>query len=174
MSSKKKWFALLTRSRFENVVYDHITKKAVEAFLPKIKVKSRRRDRHLMIDVPLFPGYLFVNISPDPESQLTVLKTLGAVRLLGYQSGPVAIPSNQVESLKIVTSSGRDVISGEGALHKTGDRVMVIKGVLSGVTGEFVRYKGKNRVIINIDTLGQFAGVEIDEDDLERLPDILS
>ena len=88
MTSDKNWYALLTRSRFENVVTKSIQKKSIEVFLPKIKVKSKRRDRRLVIDVPLFPGYVFVNISLDPREQLHVLKTMGAVRLLGYQNGP--------------------------------------------------------------------------------------
>ena len=83
MTSDKHWYALLTRSRFENVVTKNIQKKSIEVFLPKIKVKSKRRDRRLMIDVPLFPGYVFVNISLDPREQLHVLKTIGAVRLPG-------------------------------------------------------------------------------------------
>ncbi|MFO7644655.1 MAG: transcription termination/antitermination NusG family protein, partial [Desulfosarcina sp.] len=41
----RAWFALHTKSRFENVVNEGLTKKTVEVFLPKITVKSRRRDR---------------------------------------------------------------------------------------------------------------------------------
>jgi hypothetical protein len=52
------WYVLHTRSRFENVVHDGLYKKSMEVFLPKIKVPSRRRDRKLMLKVPLFPGYL--------------------------------------------------------------------------------------------------------------------
>lgn len=174
MNLDKKWYALLTRSRFENVVYDHITKKAVEAFLPKIKKKSKRKDRHQIIDIPMFPGYIFVNITLEPQEQLNVLKTIGAVRFLGYQSGPVPIPTDQVKSLKIVTGSGMDVITGEGVPLKPGDRVLVVQGPFTGVQGDFIRYKGKNRVIINIETLGQFAGIEIDENDIEELPAIMS
>jgi hypothetical protein len=36
-----------------------------------------------------------------------------------------------------------------------------------------VRYRGKSRIIVNIDALGQFAGVDIEEEDVERLPEIL-
>jgi transcription antitermination factor NusG len=55
-----------------------------------------------------------------------------------------------------------------------GDRVMVVSGPLAGVSGTFVRYRGQGRVIVNIEALGQYAGVEVSEDDLEILPKILS
>lgn len=174
MIQAKQWYTLLTRSRFENVVFNDIQKKSIEAFLPKIKVKSRRKDRKLMIDVPLFPGYLFVNISLDPQDHLRVLKTMGAVRLLGFSGGPVPVPDSHIESLKIITSAGSDIICGTTSALKKGEMVLVVNGPFAGVKGEFLRYKGKDRVIIKIETLGQFAGVEIDRENVEQLPDILS
>jgi transcription antitermination factor NusG len=57
---------------------------------------------------------------------------------------------------------------------KTGDKVMVVYGPFAGVVGTFVRYGGKGRVIVNIEALGQYAGVEISEEDIERIPKILS
>ena len=54
------WYVLHTRSRFETVVHDGLHKKAHDVFLPKVRVRSKRRDRKVMIDVPLFPGYVFV------------------------------------------------------------------------------------------------------------------
>ncbi len=174
MKLVSQWYALLTRSRFENVVHDHILKKSVTVFLPKIRVKSQRKDRNKMIHVPLFPGYVFVNIPPTPEEQLKVLKTIGAVRLLGYRDGPVAIPDRHIESLKIITHAGMDVITGPDKGLAKGDPVLVINGPMTGATGEFVQYKGRGRVIIRIDALGQFAGVEIDEQDVEKAPHMVA
>lgn len=175
MHLKKEWFALLTRSRFENVVTEMIQKKSISVFLPKIKVKSKRKDRHKMIDVPLFPGYTFVNISKDPREQLSVLKTVGAVRLLGAAQGPIPIPENHIESLKIVTGSGSEIITGFlGPNFQKGDPVMIVNGPMAGAKGEFLNYKGEDRVIIRIEALGQFAGVEIDAEDIETVPPILS
>jgi len=104
MMNRKEWYALLTRSRFENIVHDSISKKSIETFLPKIKTISRRKDRRVMIDVPLFPGYLFVKTSSDPAHQLRILKTTGAVRLLGCNNGQFPCPQavlNLLRSLQV-------------------------------------------------------------------------
>ena len=42
---------------------------------------------------------------------------------------------------------------------------------MAGVKGEFARYKGKGRVVIKIGVLGQYAGVEVKEDNVEKVPD---
>ncbi len=165
------WYALHTKSRFENVVSDRLLKKSMDAFLPKIKVKSRRRDRKLMIRVPLFPGYLFVKTDLNPTEHIEILKTVGAVRLVGNKDGPISISDETIESLRIMIATENPIST--GSRFKKGDRVMVVYGPFAGVTGTFVRYRGKGRVIVNIEALGQYAGVDVSEDDVEKLPEIL-
>jgi len=174
MTHTLNWFVLLTRSNFEQTVYKSISKKRIEAFLPTIKRKSRRKDRQLMIDVPLFPGYIFVRSGSAPSDQLKILKTVGAVRLLGRPSGPLAVPEYQIESLKLTTSTQMDLITGTCERLAPGDPVMILQGPMAGFRGEFSRYKGKGRVIIRIDALGRYAGVEVDEDNIEKIPQLMS
>jgi transcription elongation factor/antiterminator RfaH len=169
---KPAWYALHTRSRFENVVNEGLIKKSVEVFLPKIQVPSKRRDRKLMIRLPLFPGYLFVKTDLNPVEHLEILKTVGSVRLVGNRSGPVPIPNETIGSLKIMVASDHPVTT--GTRLRKGDRVIVVEGPFTGVIGTFVRYRGKGRVIVNIEALGQSAGVDVSEEDVEKLPEILS
>ena len=166
------WYVLHTKSRFENVVHEGLLKKNIDAFLPKIKVPSKRRDRRMTIKVPLFPGYLFVRSDLNPHRHLDIVKTAGAVRLIGTKDGPVPVPDATVDSLEIMVSTELPVSTGS-RLQK-GDPVMVISGPFAGVTGTFVRYRGKRRVVVNIEALGQYAGVEVDESDVEPLPKILT
>ena len=166
------WYVLHTKSRFENVVNDGLLRKQIEVFLPKMTVRSKRRDRKAMIRVPLFPGYVFVKTDLHPHHHLEIVKTAGAVRLIGSHQGPVPVPEETVESLKIMVSTDLPVNTGD-RLQK-GDPVMVVSGPFAGVTGTFVRYGGQGRVIVNIEALGQYAGVEVSKEDLEILPKILS
>lgn len=168
----RAWYALHTKSRFENVVNENLAKKTMDVFLPKITVKSRRRDRHKMIRVPLFPGYVFVKTDLNPYEHIEILKTTGAVKLIGSARGPVPIADATVESLRIMVSTEAEVIT--GTRFKKGDRVMVVNGPFAGVIGLFSSYRGDGRIIVNIEALGQFAAVNVDAADVEKLPDILS
>lgn len=164
------WYVLHTKSRFENVVNEGLIKKSIEVFLPKVQVRSKRRDRKALIRVPLFPGYLFVKTDLSPNEHIEIVKTAGAVRLIGSKDGPVPVPLDTVESLKIMVQANHPVLT--GTRFKKGDRVMVVSGPFTGVTGTFVRYKGKGRVVVMIEALGQYAGVDVDEEDIEILPKI--
>ena len=166
------WYVLHTKSRFENVVNDGLAKKSIDVFLPKITVRSKRRDRKAMIRVPLFPGYLFVKTDLAPESHLEIVKTAGAVRLIGSKQGPVPVPEETIDSLKIMVTGDHPVTTGTSL--KKGDKVLVVSGPFVGVTGTFIRYGGKGRVVVNIEALGQYAGVEVSEDEIEIIPKILT
>ena len=169
---ERQWYVLHTKSRHEKVVNDLLLKKSVEAYLPIVTVPSKRRDRKAMIRVPLFPGYLFVKTDLHPNSHLEVVKTVGAVRLIGNQHRPVPVPEEAIESLQIMVDSNNPVTTGHRL--KAGDKVMVVYGPFAGVVGTFARHGGKGRVIVDIEALGQFAGVEVSEDDIEIIPKILS
>ena len=166
------WYAVHTKSRFENVVFEGLAKKSLKVFLPKVLVQSKRRDRKKMIRIPLFPGYLFVKTDLNPYEQLDILKTTGVVRFIGSKQGPVPVPSEDIASLEIMIKSDQPVATGNR--FRKGDRVIVVQGPFTGVNGTFARYGGQGRVIVNIEALGQFASVEVNEEDVEKLPKILS
>ncbi len=174
MKTERQWYALLTRSNFEQTVYTAVCQKKIEAFLPRTRKQSRRKDRKLMIEVPLFPGYIFVQSSQASADQLPILKTTGAVRLLGNAKGPVPVPDTQIESLKLLTSAGTDLITGTTVQLKKGDPVMILEGPMAGLRGEFFEHKGQGRVIVKVDLLGQYAGVEVDSDNVEKIPELHS
>jgi transcription elongation factor/antiterminator RfaH len=164
------WYVLHTRSRFEQVVFTGLEGKSLEAFLPKITVMSRRRDRRKTIRVPLFPGYVFVRSTLDAYERLEIVKTVGVVRIVGNKEGPVPVPEEAVESLQIMITAGDDIQT--GTRFKKGDRVIVVNGPLTGVKGTFVRHKGgTGRVVVAIDAMEQFASVQVHEEDLEKIPD---
>ena len=166
-----RWYVLHTRSRFENVVYEGLVKKTFDAYLPKIQVRSKRRDRKQMIHIPLFPGYLFVRSDLNPYQQLEIVKTVGVVRFVGNRQGALPVPDEAIASLKIMVSTDQDIVTGRRL--RQGDRVMVVDGPMAGVVGTFVRYRGQGRVVVNIEALGQYAAVEVDIAHVEPVPLLL-
>ncbi len=161
------WYVLHTKSRSEKVVNDILMKKSQEVFLPTAHVRSKRKDRKVMLDLPLFPGYVFVRTNLYSENYLSILKTPGAVKLIVNKEGPVAVDTSIIESLRIMVKSGESILT--GFQFEKGEKIMVMKGPFAGVSGIFSMYKGIGRVIVFIDILGQSASVEVDEEDIKRI-----
>ena len=162
-----KWYVLHTKSRCEKVVNEGLHKKSFDAFLPTLHVKSKRRDRKIMLDLPIFPGYTFVKSSLSAEEHLAIVKTAGVVKVVGNMTGPVPVQPDVIDSLKIMIANSQSIKT--ETRFKNGERITVLYGPFAGLTGIFHKYRGKGRVYVNIDLLGQAASVEIEEEDIEHI-----
>jgi transcription termination/antitermination protein NusG len=163
-----KWYALHTRSHFEQKVFEGISGKSVEAFLPKIQVMSRRKDRRKKIFIPLLPGYVFVRFEMEPETYWEIIKTIGVVRMIGFMGKPVCAKDEEIESLMILNGTDRTVHN--RTFMKTGDRVMIMEGPLKGLVGFYLRHKGQSeKVVVSIELLQRSLEVEIEDWALEKM-----
>jgi transcription termination/antitermination protein NusG len=166
--SLRKWYALHTRSRFEQKVYDALQGKSIETLLPRIQVMSRRKDRRKKILVPMIPGYVFVRSDLRPEEHLQILKTTGIVRMVGFEGKPV--PANDEEIAALTILDGTDLTVQNRDFMKKGDRVIIMEGPLTGLVGFYLRRKGKkDTVVVSIDLLQRSLEVEIEPWALERV-----
>ncbi len=162
-----KWYVLHTKHNFENVTTDHLLNKEFQVFNPKTKKSSRRKDRNKILEVPLFKGYIFVRALLNAPNHVEILKSTGAVRLLGYQDGPVPVKNTVIDSLKIMVGTEKEIRTGN--ILKKGDPIVVTYGPLKGLTGYFLRHKGNDQVAVYIHALEQFASIEIHQDDIEYI-----
>ena len=163
-----KWYAIHTRSRFEQKVYDGIYGKSIEVFLPRIQVMSRRKDRRKRILVPLFPGYVFVNTDLDPEEYLNILKTVGVVRLIGFKGEPVPVKNEEIASLMILDGTDRTVHNRK--YMSSGDMVMIMEGPLKGLVGFYLRHKDQSdKVVVSVELLHRSLEIEVEDWALEKI-----
>jgi len=162
-----KWYAVHTRSRFEQKVHDGIFSKSIQVFLPRIQVISRRKDRHKKIFVPLLPGYVFVNSLLEPKEHLSILKTVGVVRLVGFEGRPVPARDDEINSLMILDGTDRSVQNID--FMNLGDRVRIMEGPLKGLVGFYLRTKGQGKVVVSVDLLHRSLEVDIEDWALEKV-----
>jgi len=161
-----EWFALYVKSRHEFVTDGELQKKGIETFLPSVKISKQWKDRRKLIDFPLFPGYLFVHICPNPEEFLNVYKTRGAVTLVYAEPGyPAPVSPEEISSLKLLIESRKEL---DIYPHiKEGTRVRVRRGPLKGAEGILEKKEDQYIFLANIEILGRSVGVKIYADDIE-------
>ena len=169
MVAPSRWWALHTRSRFEQKVHKGLCGKSLEAFLPRIEVMSRRKDRRKKILVPMIPGYIFVRSALAPEEYHRIIQTVGVVRMVAFKGKPVPADEAEITSLMILDGTDRTVQN--RTYMQKGDRVMIMEGPLKGLEGFYIRHKGKNdQVVVSVDLLQRSLEVEIEGEALEKVP----
>jgi transcription antitermination factor NusG len=156
------WYAAYTRSHHEKSVAEHLETRAVQHFLPLYETVRNWKDRRKQMELPLFPGYIFVRI--PLQERLRVLVVPGVVRLVGFDNRPAALPDDEIEMLRGVM--GRGLRSEPHPYLMVGRRVRIARGALAGMEGVLVRKKGRVRLVLSIDLIRQSAMIEVDSADV--------
>ena len=142
----ERWFAAYVRSRHESVAALHLAKRSVEYFLPQYKSKRVWSDRKVELDLPLFPGYIFVHI--NVHLKLRVLEAPGVLYLVGAHGSPEPLEDAEIEQLKMALVNGND--PRPHAFIGVGERVVITRGRLEGYEGIVAREKNKHRVVLQM------------------------
>ena len=159
------WYALYTAPRHEKSLAQQIERRGVSCFVPLYRSVRRWKDRRKELDLVLFPGYVFVQISL--QHRLRILQIPGAVRLVSFNGQPAPLPEEEIESLRQRLSGVRGVEP--HPYLRVGRRVRVRSGPLAGMEGIIRRKKDRCRIVFSIDLIMRSVAVEIDEADVEPI-----
>src|SRR5262249_8288998 len=101
-----RWFAAYTCANHEKRIASQLQARAVDHFLPLYRCTRRRKDRLVCLNLPLFPGYIFVRLAA--RARLRVLEIPGVVHLVGFSGRPYPLEESEIENLrKTVASNAR-------------------------------------------------------------------
>jgi transcription antitermination factor NusG len=159
------WYAVSTRSRQEKVAASMLENLEVGHFLPLIDEERQWSDRKQKVSLPLFPGYMFVRITRSNELLLRVLKVPGIVNFIGNQSGPLAIPESEIESIRTALCHGFGC--SPHPFLKTGDRVRVVRGALAGIEGSLIRCGVQSKIVISVEMIQRSVSISVTGSDVE-------
>jgi transcription termination/antitermination protein NusG len=156
------WYALWTHSHCEQLVRDQLNSSGFHAFLPTVDVWSRRRGVRRLIDVPMFPGYLFLRHAIDKKSYSQVSRLRGVVRLLGERWDCLArIPDQEMESIERVAMAREPVLP--HPYLKEGRRARIVTGPLAGLEGILVRSRPeKGLLVLSVHLLQRSVAMSVD------------
>jgi transcription antitermination factor NusG len=160
-SFEYRWYVAHTRANHEKRVAEQLDRRAVEHFLPLYESVRRWADRRKRLEVPLFPGYVFVRL--PVRERLRVLEISSVARLVGFNSVPTALPDEEIEAMR----------NGLGQLRamphpylKVGCRVRIVRGPLENCEGILLRNKGDLRVVLSVDLIMRSVAVEVGAEDI--------
>ena len=160
--TSESWYALWTRSHCEQLVRDQLHRVGFRAFLPTVDVWSRRRGVRRLIDVPMFPGYLFLRHAIDKKSYCEISRVRGMVRVLGERWDCLArIPDEEMESIERVVTVRQPVLA--YPYLKEGRRARIIAGPLAGLEGILVKSRpDKGLLLLSVHLLQRSVGISVD------------
>jgi transcription antitermination factor NusG len=166
-----QWHVLWTRSHFEQKVHDQLAAAGFRPFLPKIEIWSRRANVRSLIQVPMFPGYLFLRHALDKESHVEVRKARGLVRILGEGwDRPAVVPPPEIEAIQLVLGAGLPAFP--CPYVREGGRVRIVRGPLADLEGILLRAEpSRGFLVLSVNLLQRSVAVEVDCTSVVSLPE---
>lgn len=164
---KTCWFAAHTRCGAELGVRERLERLGTESFLPT-ELRSRTRGR-AKYEKPLIPGMIFVRTTKQQACTLANEQGVPVRYLIDPATRTLlVVPDKQMEDFRRVL----DLSTSEGGLLDRplalGDRVRVTKGVLNGVEGHVLEFRGRTYVVVEL--LGSwFARADVPRAWLEKI-----
>ena len=166
-SEINKWYALATMSRHERLVAQQLENQAINTFLPTFTEIHRWSDRRKQVELPLFPGYLFVHAVLSSSVRRSVLFARGAAGFVTMGGEPLPVQDEQIEDVQKLVASKLQFQA--HPFLKVGQRVRIRGGSLDGVEGILVRCNGGNRLVISIDAISRSVALRIEGYDIQPI-----
>jgi transcription antitermination factor NusG len=157
-----RWYVACTFARHEKVVADRLRSKDVETYLPLYWAVRSWGQRRVNLELPLFPGYVFVRTEITRKAR--VLEHPGVVRLVGLNGKATPLADEDMEKLRASLSACK---AEPYPYLSAGKRVRIKSGPLLGVEGTIIRRKGAVRLVIQIDLIQRAVLLELDAVDAQ-------
>lgn len=158
-----QWWAVYTRHQHEKVVAGMLAAKGFEVFLPLYSSQRHWSDRNQVLQMPLFPCYVFIR--GDHQRRLAIVSTPGVHMIVRKGEQLAVVRDEEIAAIRRTVEAAL-AIEPHPYLN-CGARVRVKRGTLEGVQGILVRKKNHLRLVLSVDILAQSVGVEVDAADVE-------
>jgi transcription antitermination factor NusG len=154
-----RWFAVQTRSRHEKRANAELREKGIQSFLPLFAEKHKWSDRQRIVEMPLFPQYLFVRISPSSDERISVLRTNGVVGLVGTKGSAIAVPDAQIERIQRLID--QKIPFNPHLYLNVGKRIRIRGGSLDGLEGILTAINGDQTLVVSVELIQRSLAVRI-------------
>lgn len=134
----------------------------IETYLPLYWAVHCWKRRRTKVELPLFPGYVFVRM--PIKDRVKIFVHPGVIRLVSFNGAPAALPDDEIERLRASLA----ICKAEPyPFLVAGRRVRIRSGPLTGLEGTILRRKGKMRLVVSIDCIQRAVLLELNAADAQ-------
>lgn len=160
-SPSSRWIVLHAKSRQEKALAEDLSARGLELYLPLIRSVRYYGRRKAKVELPLFPGYVFLH--GEREDGFTADRTGRVVSVL--QVSDQKSFADEIAQIKAVLERDGRLVACDPIVN--GTLVEVKSGPFRGVRGVVERGMPHDRLVIQVSMIGKGSELEIDRSLLE-------
>jgi transcription antitermination factor NusG len=153
------WYAVQTMPRHERKAAVELQRKGLQTFLPLFTSARQWSDRVRVLEMPLFPGYVFAQMDSAPETRIAVLRCKGITSFVGVRGVGVTIPETQIAAVQSILD--QKLPFSPYPFLDIGQRVRIRGGSLDGIQGILTEIKGDLSLVISVDLIHRSLAIRV-------------
>lgn len=162
----ESWYLLYCKRGQLTRAQEHLHRQEVPCFSPMYQMEKIIRGKKVLIDEPLFPNYLFIELDPERVHTTTISSTRGVSHFIRFGKLPVQIPFSLIKSLMLQPKP----LLTDPTLPKCGDKVIITEGIFEGLEAIYAEPDGETRSILLLSLINQKVEHRIDNHQFEKRP----
>jgi transcriptional antiterminator RfaH len=162
----KAWYLLYCKPKSELRAQQNLALQQVESYLPLIKEQKTARGKTKVVEVSLFPNYLFIHFDPSEFSVSKIHNTRGASRIIGCKEVMTPIDAAIIHEIKTRVDSHTPEVVDE--LIK-GDKVRFTQGPFVDFDAIFEESCANKRCNVLFTIMGQQKSLLVDKDQITKV-----
>ena len=134
----------------------HLQNQDIPCFYPKVRVEKIRGGKRVQVLEPLFPGYIFIDMSPTNPVWAKLRSTRGVMRIVSFAYKPAVVPPEVIQQIRL----GLDKVAAVGGI-RPGQKVELLEGPFKGIEAVFEAYEGEERAVVLISFMQKVQRVKV-------------
>lgn len=151
MVAASAWGVVNTQPHRERIALENLARQEFKAYCPLVRRRVRHARRVHDVLRPLFPGYLFVHLSPQTQRWRPIMSTAGVRMLVRFGEQLAFVEDDFVQELKSHEIDGEIVRPPKSFM--VGQSVHVAAGPFSGLVGTIIEMDDKDRLVVLMNLL---------------------
>ena len=155
------WYLIHSKPRQEQIAREQLERQGYHTYLPMAYTYRRRRSRSVRVIAPMFPRYLFINLSDETDDWRPIRSTIGVANLVRFGIEAARVPADLIDSLKArEDESGIQVLPVKS--FAVGDKVRVKEGAFEGYEAIIHASNPRERVVLLMKVVQNYIRVEME------------
>ena len=151
------WYLIRCKPRQEARAVENLRNQAYTCYLPSHQVERLRHGKVVIVNEPLFPGYLFIQLCELTENWHPIRSTRGVMGLVTFANQAVPLPNMLVAD---ILARLEGCVS-DRSLFCPGDVVTVAEGPLRDLNAIFSSVDGQERAVILLNLMHRQQQVSV-------------
>tara|TARA_Y100001954_G_C15676604_1_gene535536 strand:- start:67 stop:624 length:558 start_codon:yes stop_codon:yes gene_type:complete len=153
------WYLLSIKPNAYRLAEENLARQGFGVFSPKHNSTKKKGSRFLNHLQPLFPGYLFAEVSKSSPEVKVLNYTRGVNKIISFTDRYHPLKKSLVEKLRLHCDA--DGVFSHEFSFKSGDRVKIEHGPFTSFFGKIISAKSSLRVQVLLEFLSFNAKTEI-------------